>query len=64
MPLEITLKDLAEQAWMSGDYDGALDVATSYFRIVHRKAEASPLDLESDLAGAYLLKSLTSLRPS
>lgn len=62
-PLEVTLKGLAERAWGGGDYDNAVDLATTYLSIIRRKAEANPLDMEPDLAGAYLLKGYTSLRP-
>jgi tetratricopeptide (TPR) repeat protein len=62
-PLEVTLKELAERAWKSGEYDNAVDLATSYLSIIRRKAEANPLDMEPDLAGAYLLKGYASLRP-
>lgn len=61
-PVEITLKGLALRAWHKGEYDDAVDLSTSYLRIIERRAGANPFELESELAGAHLLKGMASLR--
>lgn len=55
-PLEITLKGLVEAALTEGNFADADELASSYLSIIKRRAEADPLELESDLAEAYLMK--------
>ena len=63
-PVEITLKELVLRAWSQGEYDDAVELSTSYLSIIKRRADATPLELEPDLAGAYLLKGTASFRPN
>ena len=60
-PLEITLKGLVEAALTEGAFADADELASSYLNMIKRRAEADPLELESDLAEAYLMKGAVPL---